>query len=297
MGLKLKPKVYIDGDIVLYSCGFSAQRRWYRDDCGKAWPTITAAKEGGCDPDELELIIEPEPFSHAAHNANLLIQSVADATKLSPVVVLSGPTNYRNERATIFPYKGTRTGEKPVHYDELKTFLVEEHQAIVTDGEEADDYLGSMCSHKGLAAENENIMATLDKDLDMVPGVHYNWKSENLYNVTHEEGMYNFFLQVLTGDKTDNIVSPKGLGPVKANRILTGTRDWYQASFRAYRDYLRSGSYRTELEAAIAQHRLSTTELARHWLHENMDLLWIRRAPDDEWVRHRMWFSETYHGD
>ncbi len=294
MGLKLQPKVYIDGDIILYSCGFATQRRWYKDESGKAWPTITAAKDGGVSKEELECVIEAEPFSHASHSANLLIKSIVEATKLRPVVVLSGPENYRKELSSIFPYKGTRTQEKPVHYDELKKFLEDAWKAEITEGIEADDFLGAKCSDKGLERDNDNVMATLDKDLDMVPGLHYNWKSQTSYHIDHEEGLRNFFYQVLIGDKTDNIVSPKGLGPVKANKLLKSTRSWYNLAKRQYVKYLRNGNkIHGELEVAP----IATADLGEFWLHQNMDLLWIRRAWDDEWRRHTMWFDTSYHED
>lgn len=69
----------------------------------------------------------------------------------------------------------------------------------------------------------------LDKDINLVPGQHYNWELTRLgkvvrearhYFITEEEALRNFYTQLLTGDVTDNIKGVPGIGPKKAEKLL-----------------------------------------------------------------------------
>ena len=73
-------------------------------------------------------------------------------------------------------------------------------------------------------------IATLDKDLDGVPGWHYVWKGkrEGVFYVTETEADRFFYTQMLTGDATDNIpglfkmVGVKALAKTKAPPVDDG---------------------------------------------------------------------------
>jgi len=107
-----------------------------------------------------------------------------------------------NFRLKIFPdYKANRkSGHKPVFYDEIREHLIDKYKAIVTTGQEADDALG-------LNQKHNTIICTIDKDLNMVHGWHFNWRKweEGLVWIGKDEAFLNFCLQCLTGDSVDNI--------------------------------------------------------------------------------------------
>jgi hypothetical protein len=131
---------------------------------------------------------------------------------------LTGKGNFRNDIAVTVPYKGNRAKlKKPVHLETLRQFLQQEWNASVAEGQEADDAIAIRATDLGDAG----IIVSLDKDFDQVQGWHYNFVKDDLYYVTAEEGLLNFYMQFLTGDRIDNIVGVKGIGPVKANKLLT----------------------------------------------------------------------------
>jgi len=132
---------------------------------------------------------------------------------------LTGYGNFRNELAVTVPYKGNRKGtEKPVHYHILREYLVTSWDATVNEGIEADDMLAIRATELG----DDSIIITLDKDLNQVVGWHYNFVKKEKYYVTEEEGKLSFYKQFLTGDKVDNIIGAKGIGDVKADKLLRG---------------------------------------------------------------------------
>ena len=66
------------------------------------------------------------------------------------------------------------------------------------------------------------VICTIDKDLGTVPGLHFNFNSPNtgVYEISQTVADYNFLTQTLTGDSTDSYPGCRGIGPVKAERIL-----------------------------------------------------------------------------
>ena len=83
-----------------------------------------------------------------------------------------------------------------------------------------------------MSEPESTIIAHLDKDINMIPGWHYNWELRRLgkvireattYFVTPEEAEYNFYYQLIVGDTTDNIKGVMGLGPKKAEKFLNST--------------------------------------------------------------------------
>jgi hypothetical protein len=148
---------------------------------------------------------------------------------------LTGKGNFRDEVAVTAPYKGNRTDNaKPYHFGLLREYMEKSWNFEVVNGMEADDALGIYA----YAHDPEDyILVTLDKDINMIRGYHYNFVKGEKYYITEEEGLKNFYLQLLTGDKVDNIIGLRGIGPVKANKILAECKtekEMYDAVLTAY---------------------------------------------------------------
>lgn len=128
---------------------------------------------------------------------------------------LTGPNNFRKKINT--QYKANRKDTVPPRFlQQCREFLVREWNAEISDGCEADDLLG-------ITQDKENYstkIASLDKDLLMIPGRHFNWlHNEDSYTVP-EDGIRTFYKQMLIGDRSDNIFGVDGIGKVKAAKII-----------------------------------------------------------------------------
>lgn len=147
---------------------------------------------------------------------------------------LTGTNNFRYEIAKTAPYKGNRVLPKPYHYQLLREYMERAWGFEVIDGMEADDAIGiEAYRHE----PEETIIVSIDKDLNMIRGHHYNFVKEEKYFVTEEEAIRNFYLQILTGDKIDNIVGLQGIGPVKSKKLLKDCnteQEMYEAVLKAY---------------------------------------------------------------
>ena len=159
------------------------------------------------------------------------------------------PPNFREKIASTQPYKGNRKGtNKPVHIDALRDRLVTYWGAEVSKGEEADDLISKRMTVLG----DDCICVSIDKDLDTVQGWHYNFRKEILYYVDKDEALYNFYTQLLTGDRVDNIRGVDNIGPKKAEKILDNCGhtelEMWEACVEAH------GSYERALEDARLLH-------------------------------------------
>jgi len=149
---------------------------------------------------------------------------------------LTGKTNFRNDIAVTAVYKGNRADKpKPPHLSALRNHLIKEWNASVSVDQEADDDIAIAGTELG----DTCIMSSLDKDIDQVQGWHYNFVKKQAYYISKEVGIYNLYCQILTGDVADNIIGLKGVGPVKAAKILEDSADeydMYQRCVKAYDD-------------------------------------------------------------
>ena len=169
---------------------------------------------------------------------------------------LTGSGNFRNELATIKVYKGQRP-PKPEHLPSTREQLVERWGAEIVEGQEADDAIGI----KATDLNGDCVIASVDKDLLMIPGTHYNFVKQEWTKVDQEQGDYFFYKQLLTGDQVDNIQGVPGIGPKKAEKAYQGcttVQEMYQKALEMYKG---------DADALL----------------ENARLLWLRRYEDEMW--------------
>jgi hypothetical protein len=243
-------ELLIDADPLVYRCGFAAEDASYsvvlqnaagdleqlHFSSGKnaegehetAGARMKAAlllrSQAGWEVLSKEKQVVPAPKSHALFLARQSLEDMvgrvmqeARVKELTVRVVLSGADNYREGIAKQRPYKGNRDeAAKPYWYAVLRTYLTDIHDAYVVTGREADDEIGIRATR----AAGRYCVATIDKDLDQVPGWHYDYVKKVFYAVTEQEAREMFWRQALSGDATDNIPGCYKLGAVKAAAII-----------------------------------------------------------------------------
>ena len=71
------------------------------------------------------------------------------------------------------------------------------------------------------------VVATIDKDLDQIPGDHYDYRQHVFYDVNIFDAEMFFWKQCITGDSTDNIPGCYRVGDGKAAKILDAWSEDY----------------------------------------------------------------------
>jgi len=210
---------------------------------------------------------EEEPVGIAIARMNSTLDLILQKTEAQEFLCfLSGKGSYRK---SIYPeYKANRTQPKPKHLQALRDYAIKELEAITTeDGKEADDYLGIYQDK----VNGTTTIATLDKDLLMIPGKHYSWefgtstwsREEKFLTQTKLGGLKLFYEQCLKGDSADNIKGLAKVGEVKAKRFLANANT-EQDMFNIVYDM-----YGNEEEFLL-----------------NARCLWILQEQDDDYINH-----------
>jgi len=193
-----QPRVNIDGDIGVYRVGFASQ---------------------------------DVPLVFAIARMDTWVDDICRACNTDQYRVFLTSEDKSNYRYQLYPdYKANRKSPKPIWYNELRQHLIERHATEVAFGVEADDLLG-------IAQSDNTILASIDKDLDQIPGKHYDFVKDILYEVSEARATRFFWYQLLMGDVTDNIKGIPGCGPKTAARILDGCKSESEYPLVVYEAY------------------------------------------------------------
>ena len=206
---------------------------------------------------------DDEPVEHVWYTAKRMLEQIIDQFDrgLEYKVFLTGPGNYREAIAKEQKYKGNRTQPKPKYYQDVRDYMEKWWRAEVITGKEADDALG--CTQT-----KETCIVSIDKDLDMIPGFHYNPVKQHYYEVSELDGWRFFYTQLLTGDRVDNIKGINKVGPKTAAKILAGINS------------------KEAMEQAVLQRYYEEYGKAKglQLATERGALLWIQRNPGEVWT-------------
>lgn len=222
-------KVLIDGDIVAYRCAATV-------------------------PEDVDKDV-------AFARMDVLLQQIFDATEADEHEIwLTGSENFRKE---IYPeYKANRKDMvRPVYLEDCRAYLIEVWNARVSHGREADDMLG-------LGQTEDTIIASIDKDLRMIPGRHYNFVKLILDEVTEGDAIRHFYMQIVAGDKSDNIFGFDGKARNQIPQFI--------AKLFCYID-----DEQEMLEIALDQYG---HDYKRFLI--NAECLWIQQQGQESWTEH-----------
>jgi len=252
----------IDGDIVQYTsacvCDVVSYHWEGHEPIHYKKDALIYGHAKGLSPDNIVKTITPEPVSFCKHTIKMMINNIIDRTDAGSIrVFLTGKGNYREDIDSRYPYKGHRSKEKPTHFAAAREYIIKRFGAEIVDGAEADDALG-------WNQTDDTIIATIDKDLDMIKGKHYNWNKDKLYEVTQDDADAFFYKQLLTGDNVDNIKGIKGVGKKTAEKFLAELSD-----------------NKSRFELCLQKYEEAGMDY--YDLLENANLLWIQRSPNQHW--------------
>lgn len=267
MSSRTNREALIDGDVLVYRVAWACQHTQYDvylkgdEEEGRLASFLNKTdfnawmKDRDIEDFTITSKVVIDDLRNALHSVKLRVQNIIDKTKSTDVrIFLSGSNNFRND---IYPaYKAGRK-PKPELYSPIREYLVRHYGAEVQDGVEADDALG-------IYQSPNSVICTNDKDLDMIPGWHYNFITDEEYFVDPAEAMFNFRCQLLAGDEVDNIYGIRGVGLKTAAKLLDGMSQ-------------------VEMEELIAEKY--SNQWGEGWeevLELNEQLLWILRKPLDE---------------
>lgn len=281
----------LDGDILVYEFGFVGQ---FKDESTgevimKNFDTVEEHIDQKIKEIKEDCMSDEEPLIFLTgdhHLAKILNRRPAWA---EPTVQVELLPSFRYKEAVTKEYKGNRKNEKPLHYHNIRAYLLSRYECVISDGLEADDMMAIY-----LTKHPDYILCTVDKDLRQVPGKHYSWAigarpGLPVYEVDEfgtlelvndrkklsATGVRSLFAQALMGDVVDNIQGIPKCGPVMAYNILSPCV--------------------TEMELFLATASKYREAFGSDWenkLREHMDLVYMIRELDGEGVPIRYKYPE-----
>ena len=224
----------VDADIVAYRCSASAEH----------------------EPEEIAVL----RIEHMMRD--ILRESNSDTYRC----FLTGKNNFRYD---LYPeYKANRKDKpKPIHLQACRDYLVETWNAVISEGCEADDLIGIA------ATDCEDpmsfVVCSIDKDLKMIAGHHFNFVTKELSFVTPIEGLKSFYKQLILGDVSDNIPGYDGKARQKWPKFM-----------QHHHDYIDMCSNAEDMYNYVKE--IYTNEA--HSIIINGALLYIQRSQGERWI-------------
>lgn len=211
-----------------------------------------------------------------------LIKSINKKKKYQGEPLIEFKPNFRFETAKKKEYKAGRKPDKPFHYANIREYMLANYECVIAEGMEADDMICVELIRNG--DELSVICCSRDKDLRMVPGMHFGWECGRQpqfgpqrveflgelrlskdRKVVKGEGIKFFYSQLITGDGTDNIPGLPGGGPVLAFKSLADL-----------------GSEDLLFECVAGLYEAKCGENWRVEMQEQCDLLWMVRELNED---------------
>ena len=168
-----------------------------------------------------------ELFDPTVVNTNVrqMIDDWRRKAKAGGELICLSDDDHRYFRHTVYPeYKGNRSERtRPKALDCAYQFLKDFFKTVQYDGLEADDVMGILAGSPDLS---DPIIVSIDKDMMTVPCKLLNPnKMSRPIKISKASADRQMLMQALMGDRTDNYPGVDGIGPVKAERIISEHSD------------------------------------------------------------------------
>lgn len=165
-----------------------------------------------------------------------------------PMIFCFSGKSYNTFRNAICFQKEYKAGRKltPETYEgqfadsiEVMKHIKSLYATILFEDLEADDVVSV------LQDPDFTYILSKDKDLKQVPGWHYDFENNTIYEIDNANAAYNLAYQLLAGDSVDNIPGFPNFGEVKTKKFLSEISNPSQYIHQVFKFYiLNMGSFK-----------------------------------------------------
>lgn len=145
--------------------------------------------------------------------------------------------NYRKK--VDLSYKAQRTSDKPPFFSELIQHVKDSINVQTRSGIETDDLVAKFQQYYG---KDNSVIISIDKDYMQFEGTIFNYRKREFIDVSKDEALYNFWEQMVVGDRSDNVLVCKGFGKKWCEKNLAGKTEFgmIRSVFTLYRQLYKS---------------------------------------------------------
>jgi len=188
-----------------------------------------------------------------------IVNRLEEVYNVDKVITFSGSKgNFR--KLITKKYKANRNySDLPPLLNEMHKFVKEQYDSIYGHGVETDDMVARYW-HK-LQKEHgrdEVIIVSIDKDYKQLPALIYNYhfKHQEIYDISEEQAMYNFYEQMVCGDSSDNVNYFKGKGKKFSEKYFVNCSSKYQYTKKLYELFTQKYKSKSRQKYAECYHLL-----------------------------------------
>jgi 5'-3' exonuclease len=135
-------------------------------------------------------------------------------------------------------YKANRNKQElPPLLNEMHAYAKKQYDSIYGYGVETDDMVARYWHNIAKDIGRDEVMiVSIDKDYKQFPCLMYNYhyKHKEVYDISEEQALYNFYEQMIAGDTADNVNYFKGKGKRFAEKYFAGCYTKYQYTRKLY---------------------------------------------------------------
>lgn len=192
--------------------------------------------------------------NHAIEKVDTILKNIFSHTGVNNyVIILKSSENYFNYRKIIEPtYKKTRNKDAPKFHDDVKKYIINNYNCYIINGAESDDVYASLMVNFKEISNLQPIGVSIDKDLLIVPGYHYNYDKKTyvdiqdpMGDITHDVktnkvkswGKLRLYQMLLQGDAADNVKGIQGIGQIRSFHILRRVKNDNNSCFQIVKSY------------------------------------------------------------
>jgi len=185
---------------------------------------------------DVELLIYRFSYRHGKTNnikkaqtdLDLMIQNILKDLNTSSVMLCISDSSNNFRKSILKCYKHSRNkSTKPQLLSEIKDYAKSKYYNTIINTLEADDIIGICATYK----PDDYIIATFDKDMKQIPGLHYDWQTKQFEVIEKLDADLFHAQQTLTGDTTDGYYGCPGIGPKYAQDIIKELRAKVRADY------------------------------------------------------------------
>jgi len=166
-----------------------------------------------------------------------IVNSLEEMYTIEKVITFNGSRgNFRKYIGN--EYKENRSVyERPPLLFEMHDYVKKQYDSIVGYGVETDDmvarYWHKLTKDLG---RNHVMIVSIDKDYKQFPCLLYNYhyKHKEIYDISDDQAMYNFYEQMVAGDAADNVNYFKGKGKRFCEKYFAECHSRYQYTRKLY---------------------------------------------------------------
>jgi len=231
-----------------------------------------------------------EAFTHAREKLDLILDRIGGKHENVELHFTGGRRSFRyqllkdhfpDDETMHYKFK-RRKKAAPAGLLQVKEMFTAKYEGDIHYEYEADEVVVLRKKQLG----DDAILVAVDKDvLRNTPGTHWNYYDSQLHKIpmkwetyTEEEAIFNQHLQVITGDKSDNVPGLKGIGEKKALKFIRPgmtSNELIKGVLRAYMSHCNYGD-------PVIMAQLNMQLVNMHQLQEDMTIkLWSYMEVED----------------